>query len=251
MELGLKNKVVIITGGARGLGRLYALAFSEEGAKVAVCDILDCGETVKSIEARGEEVLALKADLTSKVAAVELAKKTAERFGKIDVLVNNAGIYGGLERKSPDQIGEDEWDKVIASHAKSTFLCCEAVFPYMKEQGGGKIINVSSAVIFHGSTNVVHYATAKGAILVLSRALARQFGPYNINVNVIAPGLVLTQASMDWANEAIRETNRQRSALQRDQKPESPVGAVLFFASKLADDITGQSLIIDCGISMQ
>lgn len=250
MELGLRDKVVIITGGSRGLGREYALAFSREGAKVVVCDILDCGETVKGIQSIGGEVLSLKTDVTSEKETVEMARETFKHFGKIDILVNNAGIYGGLRSKFFDEIGVDEWDRMMESHAKGTFLCCKAVFPFMKEQKQGKIVNVASGVVFSASTGIDHYATAKGAVFTLTRVLARELGPYNINVNSVAPGLVLTQASLDLADETRREAVLQKQALKRLQQPDSPAGAVLFFASTMADDITGQCLLIDCGITM-
>lgn len=247
MDLGLKDKVVIVTGGAGGLGRMYATAFAKEGAKLVVCDILDCSETAKEIESSGGEVLSLITDATNEESTAEMASKAFERFGGIDVLVNNAGIYGALQRATVDQMPVDEWDRVIASHGKSTFLCCKAVFPYMKQRGG-KIINVASAAVFSGpGTGASHYVAAKGTVLAFSRSLAREFGAYNINVNVVAPGLILTQASLDQIGEAGREAYRQASALKRAQQPDSPVGTALFLASHLADDITGQVFVIDGG----
>jgi len=245
MDLGLKDKVVIVTGGARGLGRTYALTFSKEGAKLVVCDVLSCDETAKEIKANGGEVLPLITDVTNEASTLEMAEKAFKRFGRIDVLVNNAGIYGSLKRSTVDQMPPDEWDKVIASHAKGTFLCCKAVFPYMKEKGG-KIINVASGAAFSGLGST-HYAAAKGAIISFNRSLAREFGPYNINVNVIAPGLILTQASLESISEERREAFRQSTVLKRSQQPDSPGGTVLFLASRLADDITGQVIVIDAG----
>jgi NAD(P)-dependent dehydrogenase (short-subunit alcohol dehydrogenase family) len=246
MDLGLRDKVVIVTGGARGLGRMYAFAFSKEGAKLVICDIIDCKETAKEIESNGCEVLPLVTDVTNEASTLEMAKKTFERFGRVDVLVNNAGIYGSLRRSTIDQMPVDEWDRVIASHSKGTFLCCKAVFPYMKEKGG-KIINVASGAAFSGPATVSHYVAAKGAVISFSRSLAREYGPFNINVNVIAPGLILTQASLDFVNEERREAYRQSTVLKRVQQPDSPVGAVLFLASCLANDITGQVILIDGG----
>jgi len=246
MDLGLNGKVVIVTGSAGGLGRQYALAFVREGAKLVVCDILDCTETANSINAVGGEVLALKVDTTSESDTVEMAKQAYDHFGSIDVLVNNAGIYGALQRASVDQMPADEWDRVIASHGKGTFLCCKAVFPYMKDKGG-KIINIASGAAFSGPANVSHYAGAKGAIVSFSRSLTREFGPYNINVNVVAPGLILTQATLDFVSEEGREAYRQSSVLKRAQQPDSPVGTVLFLSSRQADDITGQVIVVDGG----
>lgn len=164
MGLGLDNKVVIITGAARGLGQRYSLGFSREGAKVAVVDVLDCAETVGEIESRGGEVLSLRCDVTSKKDTVEMAKRTVERFGRIDVIVNNAGIYGGLQRNSFDQIPEEEILAVVKSHVLSTVSCCAAVVPFMKTQGGGKIVNITSGLIWNASPRSIHYAASKGAI---------------------------------------------------------------------------------------
>ena len=246
MDLGLNGKVVIVTGSAGGLGRQYAVAFAKEGARVVVCDVLDCSESAEAVKAAGGEVLALKTDATSESDTIEMAQKTNEQFGGIDVLVNNAGIYGSLQRASVDQLPVDEWDRVLASHAKGTFLSCKAVFPYMKEKGG-KIINIASGAAFSGPANVSHYATAKGAIVTFTRSLTREFGPYNINVNAVAPGLILTQATLDFVPEEGREAYRQGSVLKRAQQPDSPVGTVLFLSSQQADDITGQVIVVDGG----
>ena len=248
--LGLKDKVVIVTGAARGLGKAYAEAFVEEGAKVVISDILDCGEAIKAVEAKGGEVLALKTDVTSKAQVDEMAKKAVERFGRIDVIVNNAGIYGGLRSKFFTEWTEEDMDKMLASHIKGTLLCCQAVFPYMKKQGGGKIVNVASGIVWNAFPGIIHYSAAKGGILSLSRTLAREVGPYGINVNSVAPGLILTQASIDLADQAGRKGFVETTSLKRAQQPESPIGTVLFFASKLAEDISGQCIVIDCGGTM-
>jgi len=250
MSLGLEGKVVIVTGSARGLGRRYALAFSKEGAKVVVCDILDCGETSEEIKTKGGEVLSLTTDVTSEKSTIDMARQTIKRFGRIDVLVNNAGFYGGIKSKFFDQITLDEWNKVMATHPIGTFLCCKAVFPFMKTQKAGKIINVASGVVFNASPGVDAYAAAKGAVFIFTRVLARELGQYNINVNAVAPGLVTTEASLGMVDEVALEDFRKTLALRRLQKPEGPVGTVLFLASSLSDDITGQTINVDCGHTM-
>ena len=248
--LGLEDKVVIVTGAARGLGEAYAEAFAEEGAKTVISDILDCGEAAKAVEAKGGEVLALNTDVTSKAQVDEMTKKAFERFGRIDVLVNNAGIYGGLRSKFFTEWTGEDLDKMLTSHIKGTLLCCQAVFPYMKKQGRGKIVNVASGIVWNAFPGIIHYSAAKGGILSLSRTLAREVGPYGINVNTVAPGLILTQASIDLTDEAGRKGFVATTSLGRTQQPESPIGAVLFLASKLAEDISGQCIIIDCGGTM-
>lgn len=246
----LKGKVAIITGSGRGLGRLYAERFVQEGAKVTVCDVIDCGETTKAIESTGGEVLSLNTDVTSDKSTAEMARKTVERFGKIDILVNNAAIYGGLKLKAFYEIDENEWDKVMAVNLKGAWLCCKAVFPYMKEQGWGKIVNISSGVHFKGIPYFLHYTASKGGVVALTRALARELGQYNINVNAVAPGLILTNASRDMFSPELTEKDTASQALHREQKPEYVVGTVLFLCTADADYLTGQTIVVDGGTFM-
>lgn len=243
----LKDKVVIVTGSARGLGREYALRFAEEGAKVVVCDIIDYGETVKEIESRGGEVLSLITDVSSEESTVEMAKKTFERFGRIDVLVNNAAIFGGIVLKPFYEVTVEEWDKLMAVNLKGVFLCCKAVFPFMREQGKGKIINVASAVAFSGVPEFIHYTTSKGGVVSLTRALARALGDYNINVNAVAPGLIQTKATLDMTPPELIESSIAGQCLKRQQKPEYLLGVVVFLASDESDFITGQTIVVDGG----
>ncbi len=243
----LKDKVVIVTGSARGLGREYALRFSREGARVVVGDTLDVGETAKEIEAMGGEVLSLKTDVASEASTTQMAKETAERFGRIDVLVNNAAIYGGIVTKPFHQITVDEWDKIMAVNLKGVFLCCKAVFPYMKEQGKGKIVNIASAVAFSGIPYFTHYTTSKGGVIAFTRAMARELGGYNININAVAPGLTITQATLDMLPEERIEINVAQHSLKRRQQPEDLLGVVMFLSSEESDYITGQTIVVDGG----
>jgi len=246
----LKDKVAIVTGSARGLGKLYAERFAREGAGVTVCDVIDCGETVKAIESIGGEVLSLKTDVTSAESTAEMARKTVERFGKIDILVNNAAIYGGLRLQPFHEVDEAEWDKVMAVNLKGMWLCCKAVFPYMKEQGHGKIVNISSGVHFKGIPYFIHYTTSKGGVVAFTRAMARELGEYNINVNGVAPGLILTKASTDMFSPELAKKDTTSQALHKEQKPEYVVGAVLFLCTEDADYLTGQTIVVDGGTFM-
>ncbi|MQY69525.1 MAG: SDR family NAD(P)-dependent oxidoreductase, partial [Firmicutes bacterium] len=201
----LKDKVAIITGSGRGLGKLYAERFAREGAKITVCDVIDCGETVKEIESIGGEVLSLRTDVTSEEDTAEMARKTAERFGRIDILVTNAAIYGGLSLKPFYEFTVDEWDKLMAVNLKGMWLSCKAVFSYMKAQGKGKIVTISSGVHFRGLPYFIHYTTSKGGVVAFTRAMAQELGQYHINVNSVAPGLILTKASTDmFSTESIK-----------------------------------------------
>jgi NAD(P)-dependent dehydrogenase (short-subunit alcohol dehydrogenase family) len=246
----LKDKVVVVTGGAQGLGQAYALQFAQEGAKVVVCDVLDCGPVAQEIESMGGEVLSLTTDVTSEASTAEMAKKTSERFGKIDVLVNNAAIYGGIVMKPFHEVTTDEWDKLMAVNLKGMFLCCKAVFPFMKEQQKGKIVNIASAVAFSGVPNFIHYSASKGGVISFTRALARELGEYNINVNAVAPGLTMTQASLDMIPDQRIDMNIARLSIKRRQQPEDLLGAVILLSSEESDFISGQTLVVDGGSVM-
>jgi len=247
----VKGKVVIVTGSARGIGRVYALRFAREGAKVVACDILDCGEVVKEIESMGGEALALKTDVISEASTVEMAKKTVERFGRIDILVNNAAIYGGIVTKDWYDFTIDEWDRLMAVNLKGVWLCCKAVFPFMKEQKKGKIVNISSGVAFDGTPYFIHYTTSKGGVIAFTRALAREVGDFNINVNAVAPGGVETKATLDmYPVELWDQEVATRQCFKRRQQPEDLEGTVVFLASEDSDFITGQTIEVDGGLIM-
>lgn len=243
----MKNKVVIITGAAGGLGRTFALAFAKEGATVVASDIneKEAQATVDLIEAAGGEAIAVKTDVSDENSTKDLANKTITTFGQIDILVNNAAIYAGLERKPFYEISVDEWDKVMNVNLKGAWLCSKAVVPYMKESGG-KIIHISSATVMSGSPNWAHYVASKGGVIGLTRSMAREVGDFNINVNAVAPGFTLTDASLGLMENA-ENYGVNRGAIKRASKAEDIVGAVLFLASQNSDFISGQTIIVDGG----
>ncbi len=245
----LKDKVAIITGSARGLGRVFALRFAREGAKLTICDILDCEPVAKEIEAIGGEVLVLKTDVTSEKDTAEMAKKTVQRFDRIDILVNNAGIVGGKDfMKPPEQLMAEDWDRILAVNIKGVFLCCKAVIPYMKKQGKGKIVNITSTTAFTGLPFFLHYSTSKGSVITMTRGLATTLGEFNINVNAVAPGLVMTEAMQTvFSEEDAKQTVETNQLLKKSTKPEDIAGAVVFLASDEADVITGQTLAVNAG----
>lgn len=248
----LKNKVAIITGAARGLGKEFALRFVKEGARVTICDVLDCGPTAREIEAAGGEVLALKTDVTSEKETAEMAGKTAERFGRIDILVNNAAIYGRLENKDfvkPfDEINVADWDKMMSVNIKGVWLCSKAVAPYMKKQRYGKIINIASTVAYAGTPTFLHYTTSKGGVVSMTRGLARALGEYNINVNAIAPGMTWTEATRSALEGGMPDgAVASNQPLKRANQPYHMTGPVVFLASDDAEQITGQILLVNGG----
>jgi 3-oxoacyl-[acyl-carrier protein] reductase len=241
----LDNKVAIVTGGARGLGEAYCLRLAQEGARVAVADILEkeAGEVVKKIKAAGGQAIAVKVDVTSEEETKRMAEATVKVFGRIDILVNNAGFYHGMSRRPFYEISPAEWDKMMAVSAKGTWLCTRAVFPHMKELGKGKIINVASEACFAPTKGLIHYTAAKSAVIGISRVLAGELGQYGICVNVIAPGVIDTPATRSYVN--MEKMDASSVPLGRFGVPEDIVGAVVFFASDGSDFISGQTLLID------
>jgi len=246
----LKDKVVIVTGSGKNIGKLYAERFAEKGAKVTVCDIVDCTETEKTIKSMGGEVLSLKTDITSEKDTVEMAKKTVERFGRIDILVNNAAIWGGMALKPFYETSVEEWDKMMAVNLKGMFLCCKAVFPYMKKQQRGKIVNIASVAFIFAPPFTLPYNTSKGGVVVLTRTMARELGEFNINVNCVAPGLVLNEPSKGQIPEEEFKRDISTRSLKRAQEPDDLVGTVMFLSSEESDFVTGQTIVVDGGSLM-
>ena len=241
----LKDKVAIITGAARGLGRTFSIALAKEGAKVMAIDITDLEDTIREIKSLGGMAEGLRADVSIEEDTLKIADETIKSFGRIDILVNNAAIIYGLIRKPFYEIDPEVWDKVMTVNVKGPWLCTRAVFPYMKQQGKGKIINLSSETFFTGSHGFVHYVASKGGVVGLTRALAVELGPHNININAIAPGFTDTEASRSIADVA--QYDISRTPLNRLQQPKDLVGAIIFLASDESDFITGQILLVDGG----
>ena len=248
----LKDKIAIVTGSGRGMGRVFALRLASEGAKVTVCDILDCAPVAEEIKAAGGQALALKTDVTSEEETAAMARKTAEHFGRIDILVNNAAIIGTIEVKDfvkpLEEITSADWDRILAVNIKGVFLSSKAVIPYMKKQGGGKIVNMASTVAFSGLPHFIHYTTSKGGVVTMTRALARALGEFNINVNAVAPGLVMTEAMRGaYTPEFYQELVATGQLIHKNVEPEDVAGAVLFLASSEADKVTGHVLTVNAG----
>jgi 3-oxoacyl-[acyl-carrier protein] reductase len=243
----LEGKVCIVTGASRGLGRAFALKLAEEGADVCICDIEfeRLKNVANEIRERGRRVLELKVDVSSPEDTKMMAQKTYETFGRIDGLVNNAALYYGFGRKPFYEIDPDLFDKVMQVNVKGVWLCVCAVFPYMKQQGKGKIVNIASEVAFSGSIGFVHYVASKGAVVALTRALANELGEYNICVNAVAPGFIDTEASRTIAD--VTKYDVSLTPLRRLGKPEDVVGAVAFLLSDDADFISGQTILVNGG----
>ena len=254
MVEGLKDKVVIITGGAHGIGRAYALAFAKAGACLVVADIDKpaadrvAGEIAKDCSG---QALALKTDVSEEASTKEMAALALERFGCIDVLVNNAAVFSvvPMNRGRIETIDPAEWDRLMAVNLRGVFFCCRAVLPSMRKQKSGKIITIASGTVFAGAPGRIHYVTSKAATIGFTRTLAREVGDDNINVNCLAPGNTLSEENPTEQMIKFRESSAGLRALKRIQMPDDVVGAMLFLASPLSDFITGQTVNVDGGIS--
>jgi 3-oxoacyl-[acyl-carrier protein] reductase len=247
----LSGKVALVTGAAKGLGRAFCLGLAREGARIMAVtrkDIDNLEETVRLIRAQGGEAERFQADVAVEADTLAMARETVRNFGRLDILLNNAAIYDGIKRKPFTEIDPTEWDLVMNVNVKGAFLATRAVFPFMKEQGYGKVVNLASEVFFTGSNGFAHYVASKGGIIGLTRALAVELGPHNICINCIAPGFTDTEASRGLADVAKYDVSK--TPLKRLEKPEDLVGAAVFLASPESDFITGQTLLIDGGRAM-
>jgi 3-oxoacyl-[acyl-carrier protein] reductase len=251
--MNFDDKVVVITGAARGLGQEYARQFARRGASVVACDLRDCGETLDIIRAEGAEGLALRTDVTSPESTAAMAEAAVETFDGIDVLVNNAALYGSLTFVPFDRLDENEWDATMNVNVKGIWHCCKAVVPAMKARSGGSIINVSSLAATYGMPNGLHYTASKAAVIGLTRGLAREIGRYDIRVNAVAPNVVDTEATGEVfgdKRDKIVEVTLSQQAIRKPLEPSDIVGAVLFLASDLSKLTTGQTIMVDGGTVM-
>lgn len=248
----VEGRVCIVTGAAQGIGATYAKALAAEGGKIVVSDIDDASAVADEIKADGGEALALRNDVSDWESCQEMVSRTVAEFGRIDVLINNAAIFGKLDRASIDEITPELFDRVIKVNVGGTFLCTKAVIPVMREQGYGKIVNISTSRIFAGLPFYLHYDASKGAVFGMTRAMAKELGDDGIRVNAIAPGSTMSEnvkARTDWRDGGPAAKLAGRS-LKRLQNPEDLIGSCVFFASAESDFVTGQTLVIDGGGAM-
>jgi NAD(P)-dependent dehydrogenase (short-subunit alcohol dehydrogenase family) len=232
----LDGKVAIVTGGAQGIGAAIAHGLEAEGAEVVIVDLEPTANGIR-------------ADVSSEDDVARMVGEALERNGRIDVLVNNAGLYASLEMRAFTEIPLEEWNRVMEVNVASMFLASRAVVPVMRGRGGGKIVNISSGTPFRGVPFLLHYVTSKGAIVALTRALAKEVGKDGIHVNCVAPGFTMSDGvkAQPEVIEALRDVSVAARVIQRDQVPEDVVGAVVFLCTPAADFITGQTMVIDGG----
>lgn len=251
--MNFDNKVVIVTGAARGLGQEYARQFARLGARVVACDLRDCSDTLAVVEDEGAKGLALNTDVTSAESTKEMAAATVDAFGGVDILINNAALYGSLTFAPFDKLDESEWDSTMDVNVKGIWQCCKAVVPSMRERKGGAIVNISSLAATYGMPNGLHYTASKAAVIGITRGLAREIGRFNIRVNTVAPNVVNTDATSEVfgdKRDKIVEVTLSQQAVRKPLETEDIVGAVLFLASDMSKLTTGQTLMVDGGTVM-
>jgi NAD(P)-dependent dehydrogenase (short-subunit alcohol dehydrogenase family) len=241
----MQGKVAIVTGGAQGIGRAIAEALAREGARIVIADLHGAAEAA----AAWPDGVGITADVADEADVQRLVDEVVERCGTIDILINNAGLYASLEMRPFDQIPLDEWRRVMDVNVASMFLMCRAVVPVMRAGGGGKIVNISSGTPFRGVPFLLHYVTSKGAIVALTRALAKELGKDNVLVNCVAPGFTMSAGveAHPEVIEKLRDVSVSARTIQRDQVPDDVSGAVVFLCGPGSDFITGQSIVIDGG----
>ena len=245
----ISDKVILITGGAQGIGKTFAFELGKSGAKIALADISQkVEETASETRSNGIECVGIRADISNEEDVKRMVEQTVREYGRVDALVNNAALFSGLVEKPFYDITVEEWDKVMAVNLRGMFLCCKAVFPQMKTQGRGKIINISSGTFLRGVAGLLHYVTSKGGVVGMTRALSREVGMYNITVNAIAPGLIVTEAAktVHKNSEQFHSVIKQR-ALGREEVPEDLAGTLIYLCSDASDFVTGQLIAVNGG----
>jgi NAD(P)-dependent dehydrogenase (short-subunit alcohol dehydrogenase family) len=249
----LADKIAVVTGGGRGIGAAFCEALASVGANVVVADVINGESVVERIEKMQRRAIYCRTDVTSNASIDSMVTSTLRKFGSIDILVNNAALFADLAKKPFQQIGADEWDRVMAVNVRGPFECAKAVAPTMIERKSGKIINIASGTVFKGFANMLHYVTSKGAVVAMTRCLARELGPHNICVNAIAPGLTMSEAvavGPEWTGVANAGTVASR-AIQRDQVPADLIGTLIYLCCNDSNFVTGQTIAVDGGSVMR
>lgn len=248
----LTGQVAIITGGGKGIGKVYAQAFARAGASVVASDIDgDAAEAVaEGITADGGRCIGTRTDISDAASVDAMVAAALEKFGTVDILINNASLMSVLPRRSWLEIPVEEWDRVMAVNLRGMFLCCRAVFPAMREKGRGKIVNISSSRVWEGTPLRLHYTTSKAGVIGLTRALAREVGEFGVTVNSVSPGNTLSETQIQSSDSQYLASRTQGRSIPRAQLPDDLVGAVMFLASRASDFITGQTINVDGGRNM-
>lgn len=247
----LTNKTAVITGAAQGIGATFARAFAAEGANVVSADILDSVDVVSEIRAAGGNAIGVKTDITNQDSVSAMLAQTEAEFGPVEILLNNAAIFANLQLKPLTELSEVEWDAMMRVNVKGLWLVTKTVLSSMRKVGRGKIINISSGTVHKGPPGQLHYVASKGAVIAMSRSMARELASDNICVNTISPGLTMSEgvlANPGW--EPFRKSLLTVKMIQRDMQPHDLVGTALFLATEDSDFVTGQSINVDGGVQL-
>jgi 3-oxoacyl-[acyl-carrier protein] reductase len=244
------GEVAVVTGGARAIGREIAETLAARGAAVVSLDLAPSDATVEAIRAAGGGAEGLVCDVADERAVEEAFDEVLARHGRLDVLVNNAGLYNGLERRPFWEIPLEEWERVLAVNVRSVYLCSRAASAPMREARHGRIVNIASNVVTFGMPNFMHYVASKAAVVGITRSMARELGPYGVAVNAVGPGLVTTEITVETVPAAYREQVAQGQCLQLPLVPADVAQAVAFLCGPEARLVTGQTLLVNGGASM-
>ena len=238
--------VVIVTGGARGVGAILAGQLLRAGARVVIADVTD--QVDDAVLRNSADVLVHRTDVADRDSTESLAAAAVERFGRVDALINNAAIYQGLGgKKSFTDIDVDEWDRVMAVNARGVWLMIAAVYPQMKQQGYGRIVNIASATVHSGVPFFAHYTASKGAVIAITRSIAKEIGRDGISVNAVAPGLIDNESSATINDSSYFPVLAKQRAIPRSMAPDDLTGIVTFLCSPASGFISGQTIIVDGG----
>lgn len=246
----LEGKVAVITGAARGLGREYALRLAAEGAAMVVGDVRDCEETADAVAAAGGRALSVALDVTDMASCAAMAAAAVAEYGRIDVLINNAALYGGLSSGRFDTLDPEEWNRVLAVNVTGVWQCCKAVVGAMRDAGGGAIVNISSLAAVYGLPFSLHYATSKAAVIGITRSLARELGRDWIRVNAVAPTAVMTEDTEEFFGDKLERAKAMiadSQTLKRNLEPGDLAGTIVYLASDASRFVTGQTIMVDGG----
>jgi len=246
----LKDKVAIVTGAARGLGRAYAEALAREGAAVVAGDVRDCNETIDTIRKAGGRALGVTLDVASLASCQAMADAAMKEFGRVDALVNNAALYANLKGGRFDQLDEAQWDRVMQVNVKGVWNGCRAIVPIMRKQKSGSVINISSLAPVYGLPYALDYSVSKGAVIAMSRSLARELGRDWIRVNAVAPSAVMTEGTREFFGEKLEKAKEVIAAgqsLQRNLDTGDLTGTIVYLASDASRFVTVQSIMVDGG----
>jgi len=248
----LAGQVVIVTGGGKGIGKVYVQSFAEAGAAVVAADIdgAAAASVAEDLVAKGARAISTRTDITDAAAVDAMVATTLKAFGTIDVLVNNASLMSVLPRRSWLDIPLEEWDRVMTVNLRGMFLCCRAVFPIMRDKGRGKIVNIASSRVWEGTPLRLHYTTSKAGVVGFTRALAREVGAAGITVNAVTPGNTMSETQVASSDPKYLAARIEGRSIPRAQTPEDLVGAVMFLASRASDFMTGQTVNVDGGRAM-